>query len=182
MGKTQLAQEYAHRFMADYDLVWWVPSERAEEISLSLAELARRMELRVGDNVAEAAEAALEELRRDTVPRWLLIFDNADNSEQLESWLPSGERARHHHLAQPGVDEHARTRSRWTCSPGRKASPTCCAMCRTWTRRTPTRVAEALGDLPLAIVQASAWLEQTGMPAQRLRGGAVDAAPPASSR
>ena len=34
VGKTQLALEYAHRFMADYDLVWWVPSERAEEISL----------------------------------------------------------------------------------------------------------------------------------------------------
>ena len=90
VGKTQLALEYAHRFKADYDLVWWVPSERAEEISLSFAELARRMGLQVGDNVAEAAAAALEELRRDTTPRWLLIFDNADDPKQLEPWLPTG--------------------------------------------------------------------------------------------
>ena len=90
VGKTQLALEYAHRFMADYDLVWWVPSERAEETSGALADLARKMGLKVGDNVAEAAEAALEELRRDTTPHWLLIFDNADDPKQLEPYLPTG--------------------------------------------------------------------------------------------
>ena len=42
VGKTQLALEYAHRFMADYDLVWWVPAERAEETSRALADLARK--------------------------------------------------------------------------------------------------------------------------------------------
>ena len=90
VGKTQLALEYAHRFMADYDLVWWVPSERAEETSGALADLARKMGLKVSDNVAEAAEAALEELRRDTTPHWLLIFDNADDPKQLEPYLPTG--------------------------------------------------------------------------------------------
>ena len=90
VGKTQLALEYAHRFMADYDLVWWVPSERSDEITVALANLARKMGLRIGDNVAEAAEAALEELRRDTTPHWLLIFDNADDPKQLEPYLPTG--------------------------------------------------------------------------------------------
>ncbi|HEY6493731.1 MAG TPA: FxSxx-COOH system tetratricopeptide repeat protein [Trebonia sp.] len=165
VGKTQLAQEYAHRFMADYDLVWWVPSERAEEISLSLAELARKMELRVGDNVAEAAEAALEELRKDVIPRWLLIFDNADNPEQLKPWLPVG-------------SGHVVITSRnqgWTNTAeqlevnefSREESIT--HLLRHVPHLDPAdadRVAEALGDLPLAIEQASAWLEQTGMPAQ----------------
>ena len=108
VGKTQLALEYAHRFMADYDLVWWVPSERADEISGALADLARKMGLRVGDNVAEAAEAALEELRRDTIPHWLLIFDNADDPKQLEPYLPTGIRARPDHLAEPGLDPRGR--------------------------------------------------------------------------
>jgi cellulose biosynthesis protein BcsQ len=165
VGKTQLAQEYAHRFMADYDLVWWVPSERAEEISLSLAELARRMELRVGDNVAEAAEAALEELRKELIPRWLLIFDNADNPKQLESWLPMG-------------NGHVIITSRnqaWTNTADLlevdvfSREESIAHLLRHvphLDRDDADRVADALGDLPLAIEQASAWLEQTAMPAR----------------
>ncbi len=165
VGKTQLALEYAHRFMADYDLVWWVPSERAEEISLALADLARKMGLQVGDNVAEASEAALEELRRDTTPHWLLIFDNADDPKQLEPYLPGGTghvliTSRNQawgHAAEPlEVDVFTKEES-----------------VAHLLRHVPKldideahRVAEALGHLPLAVEQASAWLEQTGMPAR----------------
>jgi tetratricopeptide (TPR) repeat protein/CO dehydrogenase nickel-insertion accessory protein CooC1 len=166
VGKTQLALEYAHRFMADYDLVWWVPSERAEEISLALAQLAQKMELSVSDNnVAEAAEAALEELRRDTTPHWLLIFDNADDPKQVEPYLPTGV-------------GHVLVTSRnqaWTHSaePLEVAVFTRDESVAHLLRHIPEldlddarRVAEALGDLPLAIEQASAWLEETGTPAR----------------
>jgi tetratricopeptide (TPR) repeat protein/CO dehydrogenase nickel-insertion accessory protein CooC1 len=165
VGKTQIALEYTHRFMGAYDLVWWVPSERAEEISGSLAELARKMGLKVGDNVAEAAEAALEELRREATPRWLLVFDNADDPKQLEPYLPTGSGS---------VIITSRNQA-WTHS----AEPLEVDVF-TWDesvshllRHVPQlnledakRVADALGHLPLAIEQAGAWLEETGMPAQ----------------
>jgi MinD-like ATPase involved in chromosome partitioning or flagellar assembly len=165
VGKTQIALEYAHRFMADYDLVWWVPSERAEEISGALADLARKMGLKVGDNVAEAAEVALEELRRDTTPHWLLIFDNADDPKQLEPYLPTGSghviiTSRNQawtHSAEP-LEVDVFTRDESVSHLLRHVPQLDLADAK--------RVADALGHLPLAVEQASAWLEETGMPAR----------------
>jgi CO dehydrogenase nickel-insertion accessory protein CooC1 len=165
VGKTQIALEYAHRFMADYDLVWWVPSERAEEISGALADLARKMGLKVGDNVAEAADVALEELRRDTTPHWLLVFDNADDPKQLEPYLPTGSghviiTSRNQawtHSAEP-LEVDVFTRDESVSHLLRHVPQLDLADAK--------RVADALGHLPLAVEQASAWLEETGMPAQ----------------
>ena len=165
VGKTQLALEYAHRFMADYDLIWWVPSERAEETSGALADLARKMGLKVSENVAEAADAALEELRCDTTPHWLLIFDNADDPKQLEPYLPTGTghvliTSRNQawtHSAEP-LEVDVFTRDESVAHLLRHVPDLDMADAK--------RVADALGHLPLAVEQASAWLEQTGMPAR----------------
>jgi hypothetical protein len=165
IGKTQLALEYAHRFTADYDLIWWVPAERTEDISNSLADLAHGMNLQVGDNAAEAAVAALEELRRNSALHWLLVFDNADDPRQLEPYLPAG-------------SGHVLITSRnqgWTHSaePFEVDVFTKDESVAHLVRHVPdlatadaSRVADALGYLPLAVEQASAWLEQTGMPAK----------------
>ena len=42
VGKTQLAPEYAHRFAADFDVVWWITAARAGLIGEQVAALGLR--------------------------------------------------------------------------------------------------------------------------------------------
>ena len=164
VGKTQVALEYAHRYQAGYDLIWWIPAEQPQAISLALADLAERLGIQAGDNAAEAAKAVLEGLRRNIVDRWLLVFDNAGDPEDLEPYLPAGSghvviTSRNQmwaHRADPlEVDIFARNESTAHLMghvPG--LDP-----------RDAEKISAAVGDLPLAIEQAAAWLAETGMPA-----------------
>jgi tetratricopeptide (TPR) repeat protein len=164
VGKTQLVLEYAHRFQADYDLIWWIDAEQPLEISLALADLAGRLGLPTSDNAAESAAAALEQLRRGVAGRWLLIFDNAEDPEDLAAFLPAGSghiiitsrnRAWTRHAGPVELDVFSQRESvvhLMRHVPGLDDLDA-------------TRVSRAVGNLPLAIEQAAAWLAETGMPA-----------------
>ena len=164
VGKTQVALEYAHRFKADYRLIWWINAEQPLEITLALAELAGRLDLPIGDTAAEAAAAALEQLRRDATGEWLLIFDNAEDPEDLAPFLPTGSghilitsrnQAWTRHAEPVELDVFSRQESLAHLRhhvPGLAAGDA-------------IRVSMAVGHLPLAIEQAAAWLAETGMPA-----------------
>jgi hypothetical protein len=164
VGKTQLVVEYAHRFQADYDLIWWIDAEQPLEISLALADLAERLGLPTTDNAAESAAAALEQLRRGVPGRWLLIFDNAEDAEDLAAFLPTGSghiiitsrnRAWTRHAEPVELDVFSR----------RESVAHLMRHVRGLDDVDATRVSRAVGNLPLAIEQAAAWLAETGMPA-----------------
>ena len=161
VGKTQLAIEYAHRFAADYDLVWWIDAEQPALIGDQLAQLADKLGLPTRATVAGTIELVLGELRRRS--GWLLVFDNAERPQHLAPY-------------QPGGAGHVLVTSRasgWGALGGRLevdvlTRPETVALLQ---RRIPEldarladELAAELGDLPLAEAQAAAYLEQTGLP------------------
>jgi hypothetical protein len=86
IGKTQLAVEYAYRYASAYDLVWWLPCDDAASAYRALAEL--RVRLGLPDAAPEADDEGHSELfdrlrRGRPSPRWLLIFDNADEPDEI---------------------------------------------------------------------------------------------------
>jgi hypothetical protein len=161
VGKTQLAIEYAHRFAADYELVWWLDAEQPALLASQLAALANPLDLATGDSVASSAKAVRAELRARS--SWLLIFDNAQRPQDLLDY-------------QPGSVGHVLVTSRylgWGGLGGRLevdvlSRPETVALLR---RRLPElddkladQLAAELGDLPLAVAQAAGYLESTGVP------------------
>ncbi|MDX8031682.1 FxSxx-COOH system tetratricopeptide repeat protein [Lentzea sp. BCCO 10_0856] len=164
VGKSQTVVEYIYQHASEYDIVWWISAEHPAQITSSLVELAKKMGLPTAATADTAIPAVLNALRRGEEPhsRWILVFDNADRPETVRQFFPAGtghvvvtsRNSEWASIARPvEVDLFTRTESKQLLYRRSGAL----------TDDEADRLAEALGDLPLAIEQAAAWRAQTGM-------------------
>ncbi|MFJ2746258.1 FxSxx-COOH system tetratricopeptide repeat protein [Streptomyces sp. NPDC087440] len=164
VGKSQIAIEYVYRNSRNYQLVWWVPSEQTSLIVQSLIELGEQMGLRVGTE-RSAVPAVLEALRVGApYANWLLVFDNAEDPHEVRKFFPNDG---------PGRVMVTSRNSQWSSLASSLevdvfAREESVALIRRRSQQIPDeaadRLAESLGDLPLAVEQAAVWLAETGMP------------------
>jgi tetratricopeptide (TPR) repeat protein len=162
IGKTQVAIEYAHRFRNAYDAIWWIICDPASFIDSALADLAKELGIVPSASVPETNRAVLGALTRgEPYRRWLLIFDNASNYEQLRPFLPhvTGEvliTSRNANWPEDvesvAVDVFDRGES--IDHLQRRVEGLSAA--------DAAKVADALGDLPIAVSVAGAYLRETG--------------------
>jgi tetratricopeptide (TPR) repeat protein len=167
IGKTALALEYVYRFAHEYDVVGWVRSGEAATLAADLADLA--VELGLPGSIEPDRFAALEALRRwlTRANRWLLVFDGVREPRDLYDLLP------------PHITGHVLVTSRhasWagTALPlplrGLKRNEAVALLLGREGDDTEDdaeddaarELAAALSDLPLALAQAAAYMDQTG--------------------
>ncbi|HZG90279.1 MAG TPA: BTAD domain-containing putative transcriptional regulator [Pseudonocardia sp.] len=161
VGKTETAAELVHRRRRPGRLAWWIPAADPATTAAGLADLAAALGVDRRGRDEESWTALWDAL--DRRPGWTLVFDNADEPDLLKPLLPA---ARHGDIVitsrNPAWRELARpvavpplTRAEATTYVGQRTGdddPTGAAT-----------LSELLGDLPLALGQACAFIEQAGM-------------------
>lgn len=161
VGKTQLAVEYAYRHKSDYSLVWWVRAEESATLTGDYADLAQQLGLPQKDAADRPATAAAVRNWLEHNPGWLLILDNANNATECRNYIPRG------------TSGHVIVTSRdplWSgvAEPLRitvmlRADAVAFLEKRVGKDPSADKLCAALGDLPLALEQAAAYIEASGI-------------------
>ena len=161
VGKTQLALEYAYRHQGEYAIVWWVKAEEATTLTSDFLRLGGFLAGGVLENappqvVCDAIRRALD--RRND---WLLILDNAPGMHAVAHVLPQG---RSGNVIITSRNPNWRGQAHpYHLGPWQRREAVEFLRKRTGLAEpdeTANQLADALGNLPLAIEQAGACIEQ----------------------
>ncbi|TNJ39354.1 tetratricopeptide repeat protein [Chlorobaculum thiosulfatiphilum] len=159
IGKTQLAVEYVYRHSASYEVIWWIRSEEPSTLASDYAGLALELDLPEKEeaNQALVVQSVMRWLERNS--DWLLIFDNARDADSIRSFLPRS--AIGHVLITSRNPDWKSVGNPLQIEVWERSESVEFLLKRTG--RTDDAgadaLAEALGDLPLALEQAAAYCD-----------------------
>lgn len=174
IGKTQTAAEYAYRYVDDYTDVLWVRAASRETLVADFVALAEHLDLPQKHEQDQPRVVAAVKRWLAAKERWLLILDNADDLPLAQEFLPAnhqgyilfttraqaaGTIAASIEVNKLSLEEGVLLLLRWTKlleqgAPLEQAQATDAAAAEL--------IVKAMNGLPLAIVQAAAYVDETG--------------------
>jgi tetratricopeptide (TPR) repeat protein len=180
IGKTQVAVEYAYRYALEYSAVFWIAAESVEQIMSSFLHIANVLNLPEQQEADQQKTVVAVQRWLTTHSKWLLIWDNLEDLELLQRFLPAtrqgmilittrfqalGTFARNIALPPMTSREGALLllrRAKMLCSaPLEDQMPRPAGTVHA-EYAAAQELVTALGGLPLALDQAGAYIEETG--------------------
>ncbi len=173
-GKTQTALEYAYRYQAEYQAVFWVQAETRGQFEGGMAQLAALLTLPERNAQEQAVIVAAVRRWLEAHPGWLLVLDNVEEMTLLQDALPTRGSGRilltTRAQALPGVARLAQVQSlpteeaaHFLLRRAQRLAPEAPLSAAPPEQQQDARaIAQELGGLPLALDQAGAYIEETG--------------------
>lgn len=162
VGKSFLSLQYVRLHRHEYDMIWWLRGAGVGRLLEGYGELAGLLGL--VDSTKADLTAVFQSFKTWLAKkrRWLLIVDAADEPSKIEPWLPN---EGHGHILitsqfadwckHPKGTELAPLALEESIAFIQKEMPTVSA-------RAARTLATELGNMPLAILQAIAYIDRTG--------------------
>ena len=166
-GKTQLAAAIAARCKEEgWPLVAWIHAASRKEIIADLYKVTLRIGIDAPKNIPleVIVQRLLDQLRSAEAADRLFVFDNVENPDDLRDLIPEGAGVRTLITTTRHLDWDVLGWLRLTVGAfEREQSITLlCEHTGDTHREAADRIADALGDLPVAIAQAAATAKQGG--------------------
>lgn len=162
-GKSQIAEEYARLHVVDYDFIFWVRANDQTTLAIDYAEMSKLQNMSY-DEEGSLIEA-IENVQRWFVQnsRWLLIFDGATSLQSLEEFLPRSETGKVIITSSDAILENVATTI--AVEPLKRSESIQFLQKRTGIEdgTSSDALAEVLGDLPMALEMAGAYISSTGI-------------------
>ena len=169
MGKTQIALQHAHSPKNNFQYVWWLRSEEPATLFEDYLKIAEDLKL-PGWNLRDT-DQTIKSVKRwlegECSSNWLLVFDNAQKPDDLMRFSPVAGMGQAIITSRLSVwDGMARTLVVGVFQRDKRQDESVEFLLKRTEkddRKGAASLARELGDLPLALEQAGAYIKETGI-------------------
>ncbi|WP_326553403.1 FxSxx-COOH system tetratricopeptide repeat protein [Micromonospora sp. NBC_01813] len=158
VGKTQLALAYVERFRSEHAVVWWLRAEDRVALDDDYLGLAAAHGVPVDSESPQPQQTEVIRRWLEERDNWLLVFDNAEAEDLVDDYLPQ---RRSGHVLVTTRNQHWRNATTLIVPPWKRSESVSFLAPPPGQHNDADALAAFLGDLPLALDQASSYMQET---------------------